>query len=45
MGALLTYAYTDVDFVFTKFIRQSLPRFNITDIMYRVWTCGLVPQH
>ncbi|KAF9803453.1 hypothetical protein SFRURICE_005257 [Spodoptera frugiperda] len=38
MGALLTYAYTEVDFVFTKFIRQSMPRFNITDIMYRVWT-------
>ncbi|XP_022818083.1 sodium channel protein Nach-like [Spodoptera litura] len=35
MGALLSYAYTEVDFVFTKFIRESMPQFNITDIMYR----------
>ncbi|KAF9419940.1 hypothetical protein HW555_003652 [Spodoptera exigua] len=35
MGALLTYAYTDVNFMFTKFMRESMPQFNITDIMYR----------
>ncbi|CAH0689948.1 unnamed protein product [Spodoptera exigua] len=41
MGALLTYAYTDVNFMFTKFMRESMPQFNITDIMYR---CGYMTR-